>query len=444
MPKVKLTDAAVQRYRAPPGRRVEYFDALLPGFALRVAGPTKRAPEGRKNWVLFYRHAGAQKRLTLPLPYPALTLADARRHAAEAIEMLSRGVDPAARRAEAAAEAALPVQAFAEVTETYLLTGMKGRKGKPLSDRYRAETRRNFENHVLPAWKGRAFGSISRRDVITMLDGVAAGSSGKLRKGGPIAANRVLAATRAMFSWAIRRDIVQVNPCSLVELPGQETKRQRTLLDAELALIWPAAGALGYPFGTFFRLALASLQRRTEIAGMRWSELDIPGRAWVIPAHRTKTGLHDHLVPLSALMVELLSAVPRKAVVVDGVSSASPFVLTTDGRVPISGYSGAKRDLDALLAGGAVGDRREPIEPWRIHDCRRTGATGMGRLGVGGEVIGRVLNHAPRGITDTTYNLWRYQPEKLDALERWGTHLAELATRENGAAPHAGVPERRA
>jgi hypothetical protein len=94
MPKAKLTDAAIQRLKAPPGARVEYFDATLPGFGLRVAGPTERSPEGRRTWVLFYRHGGKQKRLTLDPPYPAMSLQDARKRAGEALDMLAHGEDP--------------------------------------------------------------------------------------------------------------------------------------------------------------------------------------------------------------------------------------------------------------------------------------------------------------------------------------------------------------
>ena len=97
MPKVKLTDAAVQRYKAAPGGRVDYFDATLPGFALRVSGPTPRNPEGRKSWVLFYRFAGQQKRLTIERPYPALGLKDARRKAGDALQKLSAGGGPGRR-----------------------------------------------------------------------------------------------------------------------------------------------------------------------------------------------------------------------------------------------------------------------------------------------------------------------------------------------------------
>ena len=99
MPTVKMTDAAAQKLKAPKGGRVDFFDATLPGFALRVAGPTDRSPEGRRTWTLFYRYGGVQKRLSLSPPYPAMGLADARKQAGEALALLP-GKDPAVAKQE--------------------------------------------------------------------------------------------------------------------------------------------------------------------------------------------------------------------------------------------------------------------------------------------------------------------------------------------------------
>ena len=130
-------------------------DATLPGFGLRVAGPTDRTPEGRKSWVLFYRHAGAQKRLTLPLPYPALTLADARKEAGQALQLIAKGIDPATQRAEEKAEAERKRDTIESAVAAFLAKGMKGTKGKPLAPGYVEGVRRSFDNHVLPRWRRR-------------------------------------------------------------------------------------------------------------------------------------------------------------------------------------------------------------------------------------------------------------------------------------------------
>lgn len=447
MPTVKLTDAAVQKFKAAPKARVEYFDATLPGFGLRVSGPTSKAPEGRKSWVLFYRHKGEQKRLTLDLPYPALSLADARKEAGDALQLVAKGVDPAAHRAAVKAEAERDRDTVEATVETFLSSGMKGKKGKPLAKRYVDETRRNFTNHVLPRWKDRDLGSITRRDVIALLDAIAAGEPASRMEakrkqartvGGPIAANRVLAAVRAMFNWALRRGIVEANPCALVEQPGEETRRERTLSADEIRELWPLFQSAGYPFGAFFQIALLTGQRRSEVAGMRWADIDLEAKTWTLTADQTKAG-RGHVVPLSQPAIDLLKAAPRKTATIDGKLKPSPYVFTTNGNAPISGYSRAKAIVDAGVAKSRKNADAEPMETWGIHDLRRTAATEMGRLGTPEFVIGKVLNHTSKGITGQVYNRYEYLNEKRQALEAWGAYLERLVS-----PPGANVVELRA
>jgi len=426
MPKVKLTDAAVQKLKAPPGARVEYFDATLPGFGLRVAGPTGRAPEGRKSWVLFYRFGGEQRRLTLEPPYPSLSLGEARKQAGDALHLVASGKDPAAKKAETKAEAARGRDTIATVVAEFMRRHMEGKKRAP---RYIAETTRNFDNHVLPRWAARDIKSITRRDVIELLDTVADGgtqltdSDGKKKHvpGGPIAANRVLAAVRALFNWALRRGIIEHTPVALVERPGQEIRRERTLTADELRSIWPAAESLGNPVGDFFRMALLTGQRREEVARMAWADLDLDEATWTIPAEATKAG-RRHVVPLSPGAVELLRSIPRKACRTSkGGLGPSPHVFTVTGERSITGFTFFKKRLDAAVAKA----RGEPLAPWTVHDLRRTAATEMARLGVSRFTIGRVLNHSDRSVTGI-YDRHTYLAEKRHALEAWGSSLAGL------------------
>ncbi len=346
MPAIKLTDAAVQRLKAPPRGRIDYFDASLPGFALRVAGPTDRTPEGRRTWTLFYRFGGTQKRLSFYPPYPALGLAEGRRKAVNALAELAQGKDPAAAKAEAKAAAARAPDTIVNVVDLFIKRSLEAKGRAP---RYIEETRRNFRNHVLPRWGERDIRSISRRDVIELLDGVMDHGSvvkrddGKRRTapGGPISANRTLAAVRALFNFALRRGIIESTPVALVERPGEESSRDRTLNADEIRVVWLAAGDLGYPFGPFFRLALLTGQRRDEIARMRWADLDLDSGTWALPAAATKAG-RAHVVPLTAPAIEILRDLPRKVVVSDRGSKPSPHVFTTAGNAPISGFSKAK------------------------------------------------------------------------------------------------------
>lgn len=429
MPTVKLTDAAVQRLQAPPGERREYFDASLPGFGLRVAGPTPHAPEGRRSWVLFYRFGGKQKRLTLDPPYPAMSLAAARRKAGDALATVAEGKDPGAEKAQAKAEAARAPDTVANVVNLFILRHLEGKKRAP---RYVEETRRNFVNHVLPRWADRDIRSITRRDVIELLDAVMDKGSqvrsedGKRRHvpGGPISANRTLAAVRALFNWALRRGIIDSTPAALVERPGEETKRERALSADEIRVVWSQLADLGYPFGPFLQLALLTGQRRSELARMRWADLDLQERVWILPAAATKAG-RTHVVPLSPLAVKVLKSVTRKTVIDDGATKPSPWVFTTTGAAPISGFSAVKRRLDSAVSEARKGTGTDDLPTWTLHDLRRSVATEMGRLGVSRFIIGKILNHSDRTVTGI-YDRHSYLAEKRHALETWNRHLDTL------------------
>jgi integrase len=403
MPTVKLTDAATQRLKAPRGARVDFFDASLPGLALRVSGVTPSTPEGRRTWSLFYRYGGQQRRLTFGT-YPAISLAQARRKAGDALALVGEGKDPAVAKADAKAAAARPADTVASVADLFIKRHLEG---KQRAASYIADTTRNFRNHVLPRWSERNIATISRRDVIQLLDAIMDSGSGKLA-GGPIAANRVLATIRAMFNFALRRGLIDANPALLVTPPGAERARDRVLSDEEVRAVWQASYTLSYPFGPWFRLLLITGQRRSEVSRMRCADLDLERAVWTLPAAATKAG-RAHIVPLAPLAVDLLRSLPRML---------GPYVFSTDGgEKPIRGFAKAKVRLDRGIS--------EAAAPWTIHDLRRTAASGMASLGSGRFVIGKVLNHSDRSVT-AIYDRHEYLGEKRRALETWAEHLHNL------------------
>jgi integrase len=426
MPTVKMTDAAVRRLTAPKGVRIDYFDAAFPGLTLRVTGAADQRPE-RKIWTLFYRHGGKQRRLTFEPGYPALGLADARHEATQAFLKLRGGIDPANEKAKAKAAATKAPDTITNVVDLFIKRHLEAKRRAP---RYIEETRRNFDNHVIPRWKDRDIKTIGRRDVTELLDAVmdqgskAKGKGGKGRHvpGGPIAANRTLAAIRALFNFCLRRGIIDATPVALVERPGEETRRERTLSADEIRAVWGAASALGYPFGPFFQLALITAQRRDEVGRMRWADLDLEAKNWTLPAEATKAG-RTHVVPLAPLAIDVLRALPRKVETSGKMAHASPWVFTTAGDAPVSGFSKAKPRLDGIITKARD---REALPPWTIHDLRRTAATEMGRLGASRFIIGKVLNHADRTVTGI-YDRFAYAQEKRHALEMWARYLQDLA-----------------
>jgi integrase len=155
---------------------------------------------------------------------------------------------------------------------------------------------------------------------------------------------------------------------------------------------------------------ILTAQRRTEVASMKWADVDLKTGTWVIASEDTKSA-RTHLVPLSPQAVELLKAMPQ----------FGPYAWSSDGDTHVKGYSKAKQRIDAFLLSGGV-----QLKPWRLHDLRRTVATHMVRLGVSELVVARVLNHAPQGVTARTYALHSYEAEKRAAMLLWSSELVPI------------------
>src|SRR3546814_3036728 len=180
----------------------------------------------------------------------------------------------------------------------------------------------------------------------------------------------VYAVAHRIFRWAQGRGEIDRNPLEGVEAPKPVASRDRVLSDEELRLVWIASEELGATFGALVRLLLLTGQRRDEVAGLEWRELDRARAEWILPGARAKNG-REHLVPLSLQAVAEFDALaggetwPRKG-----------YVLTTDaGKSRVSGFSKAKRKLDGEIA-DLIEDDAPPVQPWPFHDLRRSVATG--------------------------------------------------------------------
>ena len=150
--------------------------------------------------------------------------------------------------------------------------------------------------------------SITKGDVLELVNDKAARRERKrqgLTEGAAVQAGKMLTRLRTFFGWAVAGDLAPGDPTAGVRKPAKERSRDRVLTDAEIALFWNGAERLGRPFGLVFRLMLLTAQRESEVAGMRWSELDLDARTWTIPGARAKNG-KPHIVHLNPLALELL------------------------------------------------------------------------------------------------------------------------------------------
>ena len=372
----RLTTKDVEAKRASTRRR-EIPDDYLRGLYLIVQ------PTGAKSWAVRYRLGGNSAKHTIG-PYPAFGLKQARDAAAIVLRTVSEGRNPKERRAGAVADA----------VEQFLERHGKHYRPKPLY-----EARRRLQLYVVDQWGARKLDSITRADVRAVLDRIEA----------PVAANRVHSIVRKFFNWAVENDLIANSPVAGIKPPNPETSRDRVLTDDELKAVWREAEKVGYPFGSILQLLILTGQRRGEVTGMMWSELDLDAGLWVLPRERVKND-RRHEVPLSRQAVAILRALPRIGDKCSG--SAYSYVFTLNGTAPYNGFK-AKDRFDVGIA------------PWTVHDLRRTCASGMARLGTNLVVIEKVLNHVSGSLAGIVgvYQRHEFAAEKRAALQQWADHV---------------------
>lgn len=327
------------------------------------------------------RVSGRQVRCTIGT-YPVVSLAEAR----EAARIVLRDMQLGSYATRPEQSPDLPVTLGAIIPEFIQ------KYAKPKNRGWR-ETERILQRfHALHP---QALGSIKRAEVVKILDEI-------VLAGAPVRANRCLAALKKLFAWALDRGLIELHPIAGLKPPSRERSRDRILSDPELANFWCATATLGPIFCPLYRVLLFTGQRRGEVASMRWTQIDFDRSIWTIPAEVAKNG-RVHEVPLPDVVLDQIRSVPRVG--------NSAWVFTTTGLTPVSGFGRTKRRLDAAMQ----------TSDWRIHDLRRTMASGMARLGVAPHVIEKLLNHTSGTISGVAavYNRHGYEPEKRGAAEKW-------------------------
>ena len=411
-----LTDVSVRNAR-PTDKQKEIFDRSVGGFALRVS------PSGSKTFVVSYRCNGKKRRMTIGNA-ATLSLADARAAATAIKAKAKNGVDALEERRlegeqkqqDAKAESLKDKNTFGAVADLYIQRYAKGTGKEPKKKTWKQDYDM-LQLHVVPVWGERQISELGRRDVVALLDDIEDGS-------GVYAANRVLAVVRKLFNWALlERALIEVTPI----VPGMarkgEKKRTRSLREDEIRSVWEAAGILGYPFGSFYRLLLATGQRRGEVVNMKWSQIELEDAIWTIPADGTKNG-REHVVPLNSVAMEIVNGLHR----IDG--SDLLFPSRSDVSRPASGFSKAKARCDKLTESNDFAEAGFVVaKDWRVHDLRRTCATSMQEdLSVPLHIIGSVLNHSPAATMGVTsvYATGNMVKDRRKALDAWGERLKEI------------------
>ncbi len=394
----ELTAIAIERIKPGPVRR-EIPDGRMAGLYFIVQ------PSGKQSWAFRYRYNGKSRKLTLG-PFPALSIAEARKRAVEAAVAVADGGDPGAEKVTARRAGEIPPNDLLEHVAQQFIRHYAKRHLRP---RTVQELERLLEKEIVGPWGGRRLSEIGKSDIHELLDGI-------VERGSPVVANRTLSWFRRLCSWAVERGILTANPCTSIKAPAAETARDRVLSDDEIAAVWRAACELEQPYDAFIKLLLLTGARRGEIAGMRWQEIDLTKKIWVLPKERAKNG-RELSLPLPDTIADILSGTRRG----DGPAD---FVFTINGRNPIANFHKIKNQFDDRLP--------EDMPPWTFHDLRRSFASGCARLGVAVHVVEAALNHGSGSIKGVAavYNRYSYSTEMRHALELWSRHVASIVSGE--------------
>lgn len=392
--KLKLDTKTITGLALSKGRDEEiYWDTELEGFGYRL----RRRTDGglHPTWITQYRASGHTRRVTIGSA-KKLTSPQAREAARTILARVVLGADPqsekAAKRQQATRTLRSVVAAYLEAVQPVL---------RPSSFRV---TKLYLTGPYFGPLHSMSVSEIEHPDIAARIRGIE-------RSNSTTTAGAARRAISALFKWAAEEGLLGRNPINPVvntRKPVDPEPRDHVLLDHELVAIWRACQ--DDDFGRVLKLLILLGNRRQEVGGMAWSEIDLQAGTWCLPKERSKNN-HPHTIVLPTAALEIIRAVPQL------VGRDHLFGVRAEG---FTAWSRGKLDLDRRLAG--------VVRPWRIHDTRRTCATRMADLGVSPHAIESALNHYSghrRGVGGV-YNRSPYEREVTTALAVWAAHVLAL------------------
>jgi integrase len=336
-----------------------------------------------------------------------VTLEASRATARDWLSQIGKGIDPQVELERQRRAAQLERETgFAAVAAEFIKRHVRG------NDQRRADiVERELQREFVDRWQDRPITAITARDVVAVIDEV-------VDRGARAQARNLFGHVHNLFDWAISRGVygLEHSPCDRLRpsaLVGRKLSRQRVLDDSEIRAFWRAAARLGYPYAPLFQLLLLLGQRKSEVAGARWCEFDLPKKLWVIPAERMKSDA-AHIVPLCDRAVAILKSLPR-------FQKGDHLFSTAFGVTPANGFSKAKERLDLFF----TEELGHQPPAYVLHDLRRTFRTRLSALRVPTEVAELCIAHAKKGL-DRTYNLHAFEHERREAFDAWAAKLRDI------------------
>ena len=375
---MSLTDLQIKRLKAPETGQKTYYDSALPGFGVRVS------QGGTKTFVVLY---GKDRRRRSLGRYPDLSLSEARHLAKQAqVDITLDEQNP---------KNTLPKVSFTIARSKFLADCEVRTKPRTVEEYRRLLTRHfHFECNIA---------DLSRHDIASVIE--------KL-KAKPSEQQHAFVAIRTMLNWCVKRgflDLAPVPPMTFKTRP-----RERVLSNQELVSVWLRASEFGYPYGPIVQLLILTGQRKGEVVGLR--------RSWLVderivyPSEFVKNK-RSHTIPVGQQALEMINALPGDTDLM--------FPSRFEDNKPFNGFSKCKASFDQDLE----------VEPYTLHDLRRTFSSNMAKLGTPIHVTERILNHVSGTISGVAavYNRHAYMDEMHTAFVQYEEHLSELIHKHSKA-----------
>ncbi|MEM8938617.1 MAG: integrase arm-type DNA-binding domain-containing protein [Bacteroidota bacterium] len=394
---LKFNELSIEQLK-PMSKRVDYWCQGLPGLGIRVS------PKGTKTWFYLFRYKGMQKRMSLGR-YPAVSLSDAINKYADAKKAVLKGFDPLFEKHTGEREEREEL-ILSELIEYYLEHNQKiGKKSWKQEER-------NLRKYLLPELRNKKISQVTPKDLSKIFHYVI------VTREAPVAAKRLYSYIRRLFNFAAEMGLMRRrdNPCLDIKLKFPNNRRERHLSPKEIYLFWNTLNDI--PMSPIIRLALRfmilTVARSCEVREMKWSDVDLNTRIWILP--KTKNG-RMHRVYLGNLSILILNDA-RKYSDGTGLVFGSTRHFKTCGKL--------LNDLGMLSSWALSQPIRRHFEMFNIqdkfypHDLRRTGATLIAGLFGRRDFASMALNHTNKDVTDI-YDQYGYDLEKklmLNALNR--------------------------
>jgi integrase len=360
------------------------------------------------SWVFRYRLNGKQEKIRIG-PFPELELKKARENRDKLAVKVADGISPAEDkrklRAESTAQTAgqLTVREFGE---RYLNEQVDVNWKDPSNER------RYLEKEFFPEFGDRPLKDISVLDVQTVV-------YRKKNNGHSATALRLRSAIKRMYDYAVERRLATINPATMVatRFVGKAVRRKRNLNPRELREFLQVIyrSNIRRQFKLALHILLLTLVRKSMLLLATWEEVNFETREWIIPKEHVKAKKdeeHEHVVYMS----EQVTSMFRELKALGGESK---FVLPGRG-TQIKPF--AKNALNKALDGLTF-----DMEPFTIHDQRRTASTLLSDNGWAKNVVEKALSHELGGVAGI-YNRAEYAKQRKDMLQWWADYVDSIVT----------------